>query len=183
MVQIDNLTVTSKNRPIRLNQTSHKDRVLEDCEYRAMLTGVETAGLALAIFPLVVKGISTLHESAHKVKNFIKYKNILGRLMNELEMERSKFFNTCEHILGDMATPERLDGAGWDNNDFQHQLEERLSQQTAALFVMIMSSLGSNLRELSAALELDKCHKVCRVTRAWPMLPQAVSSSKPYSSR
>jgi hypothetical protein len=41
------------------------------------------------------------------------------------------------------------------------KIEEYLGQQTVELFIKLMNTLTSTLRELSEELEPDKSHKVC----------------------
>ena len=59
-----------------------------------MVTGIEAAGLALGIFPLVIEGIKFYISFAKKVKQMKHYKRTLEQFRRELVMEKSKFDNT-----------------------------------------------------------------------------------------
>ena len=67
-----------------------------------MVTGIEAAGLALGLFPLVLEGITIYISSAEKVAEIIRHKRTLNKFRRELEMEKSIFDNTW-YILGSRA--------------------------------------------------------------------------------
>lgn len=58
-----------------------------------MVTGIEAAGLALGLFPLVIEGIKFYISSAEKFKEIKHHKRTLEKFKRELEMEKSKFHN------------------------------------------------------------------------------------------
>lgn len=130
-------------------------------EYNIMVTGIEIAGIALAVFPIVLNGLSSLCCTARKIKNLRHYRRSLGRVERQLDMERGNFVNTCTNILGDMATEERLSGSGWKDLEFQERLKKRLGRRTAKVFRKYMRSMISTLDDLRDELELDKNNKVC----------------------
>jgi len=129
-------------------------------EYNIMVTGIEIAGVALAVFPIVLNGLSSLRYTARKIKNLRRYRRCLGRVVRQLDMERGKFVNTCTNILGDMVTEERLSGSGWKDPEFQERLKKRLGRRTAKVFRKLMHSMTSTLDDLKDELELDKNNKV-----------------------
>ncbi|KAF8537487.1 hypothetical protein BDD12DRAFT_222071 [Trichophaea hybrida] len=51
-----------------------------------MVTGVETTGLALAIFPILVQSIGFYLEGSRTIKDWWNYKGVLSRLVRQLEM-------------------------------------------------------------------------------------------------
>jgi len=137
---------------------------------------MEIAGIALAIFPLVVKGLYSLLDASRTVKNLRDYHWVLGRLVRQFNMEKSKFGNTCGEILGELVTRELLIGKGWDDPNFQKILEARFRPHTAKLFIDLICFLRSNLQELIDKLELDKIQKVSvsywflLISRSYPRL-------------
>ena len=58
-----------------------------------MVTGIEAAGLALGLFPLVIEGIKFYISSAEKFKEMKHHKRTLDKFRRELVMEKSKFDN------------------------------------------------------------------------------------------
>lgn len=65
-----------------------------------MVTGVEAAGLALGIFPLVIEGIDSYIDFAKKVKQMKHHKRTLEQFRRELKMEKGKFKNTWFTLAG-----------------------------------------------------------------------------------
>ena len=59
-----------------------------------MVTGIEAAGLALGIFPLVIEGIKFYINFAKKAKQLKHHKHTLDKFRREIVMEKSKFDNT-----------------------------------------------------------------------------------------
>ena len=53
-----------------------------------MVTGIEAAGLALGLFPIVLEGITFYISSAGKVIELIRHKHTLDRFMTDLEVEK-----------------------------------------------------------------------------------------------
>ena len=59
-----------------------------------MVTGVEAAGLALGIFPIVIEVIKFYIDFAKKAKQLRHHKHTLDKFKREIIMEKSKFDNT-----------------------------------------------------------------------------------------
>lgn len=59
-----------------------------------MVTGIEVAGLALGVFPLVIAGIKLYIDFAKEVKQMRDYEHTLDKFRRELKIEKSKFDNT-----------------------------------------------------------------------------------------
>jgi len=131
-----------------------------------MVTGIETAGLALAIFPLVVRGLAFYLDAAQKVKEIYKYEGVLKRLVRELEMERSKFENTCAVLLEGMVSAEQLatlvSGEGWKDPNLQNGLERCLGLNAAKSFTEAVAALNSLLDSLRKGIGLDENSQVPR---------------------
>lgn len=58
-----------------------------------MVTGIEAAGLALGLFPLVIEGIDFYIIFAQKFKETRHYKHTLNKFRIDVKMEISKFNN------------------------------------------------------------------------------------------
>ncbi|KAF8539036.1 hypothetical protein BDD12DRAFT_839770 [Trichophaea hybrida] len=128
-----------------------------------MVTGVEITGIALAIFPIVLNGLTALHEFAGKIKYLKDYKKVLRRLVRDVIIEKHKFENTCEILLEGIVSAPDIDtlisGMGWDNPVFQEKLETRLRPKAAGIFVKTVDALNSGLQELKDQLALDQQHE------------------------
>lgn len=68
-----------------------------------MATGIEIAGLALAVFPIVIEGLEFYLKAFSITKRYWRYASVLKSLLRELGMEKIKFENSCEELLFDIA--------------------------------------------------------------------------------
>ena len=67
-----------------------------------MVTGIEAAGLALGLFPLVIEGVKFYISFAQKFREAKHYKHTLDQFRRDLKMEGSKLKNIW-YILVDRA--------------------------------------------------------------------------------
>lgn len=67
------------------------------------MTGFEVVGLALAIFPLVIEGLKFYAEEKGLVKDFLRYRHVLKRLIQDLSREQISFHNSCQRFMEDIA--------------------------------------------------------------------------------
>ncbi|KAF8542788.1 hypothetical protein BDD12DRAFT_333858 [Trichophaea hybrida] len=129
-----------------------------------MVTGVEAAGLALAIFPLVVNGLGCYLDGIRKIKQAKNYRGVLKRLIRNFEMEKIKFQNTCEFFLGGMVSAKEMEdlvsGVGWNRPEFQCVLLGRLRENAADAFIAAVEALTESLQELGKDLGFDEDQKV-----------------------
>ena len=70
-----------------------------------MATGVESAGIALGLFPLVIEGIKFYISSAEKVTEMKHHKRTLDRFRRELVMEKSKLDNILYALVSRAGVP------------------------------------------------------------------------------
>ncbi|KAA8894846.1 hypothetical protein FN846DRAFT_785833 [Sphaerosporella brunnea] len=134
-----------------------------------MVTGIEAAGLALGIFPILIKGIRFYIDGVGTIKDWWRYKGVLSRLVRQLETEQLKFENTCGHLLEGLVTAgeatDLVGGIGWDNPAFQEILGQRHNPKMVKVFTESVQALHRHLEQLSkdvgvfdnsAASSLDK---------------------------
>jgi hypothetical protein len=124
-----------------------------------MLTGVEAAGIALAIFPLLITGVQSYLDGTRKANDMWHWKRSLRRLRRELETESSLFENTCENLLKEVVSSDKLlallDGKGWGDPDFVRRLSEHMGERIAKSFVSEVKELSKFLQKLEAKLGLS----------------------------
>lgn len=68
-----------------------------------MLTGVEIAGLILAMFPLVVEGLKTWKQGAEFLRTLRKTKQTLKQYVMKAESQCVIFENIIEELLSDIV--------------------------------------------------------------------------------
>lgn len=76
-----------------------------------MATGFEAAGLALAIFPVLVEGLKFYAEEKGIIKDFFHYQHVLKRIVRDLAREQTIFRNSCQRFLEDLAAKSGLEEA------------------------------------------------------------------------
>lgn len=128
-----------------------------------MVTGIETAGLALSVFPLVVSGLQAYAEGARTIRELWRPEMTLKSLIRELGMEKCKFENTCTSLLEGMVTDSDLTllmespgGSLWSELNLQEKLECRFSPGTVKCYMDAMKDLASTLQILQENLGLDE---------------------------
>lgn len=128
-----------------------------------MVTGIEAAGLGLAIFPLVIEGLKSYSNGARTIKDIWRSQVTLKSLIRELKMEKCKFDNTLapllEGVVLDQANPNDPDGKLWRTEVFQNTLKSRLRPDTVEVYIESMEDLHSALESLTNKFELR--NKVC----------------------
>ena len=124
-----------------------------------MVTGIEAAGLALAILPLVVNQLDNYALGLEKIKLFRKYKVQLLDYAAELGTQRTILLNTLLKCLEGVVDDhdQRADlisnpkGPGWKDPDLEDQLRDKLGQSYEP-FKGTVNSLCNHLEYLSHKL-------------------------------
>ncbi len=124
-----------------------------------MLTGVETAGLVLAAFPLVLDGLNHWLEGVHKVKRWRRIHRQLKNYKIRLQSQRVTYQNTLELLLvGIVQTGEDTaamlaepGGEVWKKAEYDYLLRTRLDRaydtffETLELMVTTLSEIEKKL--------------------------------------
>jgi len=130
-----------------------------------MPTGIETAGLVLAIFPIVVKGFDVYLDGSRKVKDLWQWRRGLRGMLREFKAESALFENTCMRLLQEVVSAKEviqlMGGEGWDDTDFQERLAERMGENMAEAFAGEVKELSSRLSQLREDMGLDQDMNVC----------------------
>jgi hypothetical protein len=124
------------------------------------MSGVEVAGLVLAILPLVVNQLDNYARGLETFRALRRYKWELEACSSTLSAQCAIFLNTLEIFLQDAVDDhdERLDlirnptGPGWRKSAFQKALADKLGRDYVA-FTGTVTGLCGLLEELSAKLD------------------------------
>ena len=101
-----------------------------------MITGVETAGLTLACFPLAAKAVKSWLEGIETLKTWRKARREMSVYHTRIESQRVFYLNTLEWLLADIVTcggdmKDLLDKPGgelWRREEFERSLQVRLDR-------------------------------------------------------
>lgn len=122
-----------------------------------MVTGIETAGLVLAVFPVFVQVLGAYLDATSNFRN-------RRALVRELKVEAILFTNTCATLLEGLVPPETvmllLSGKGWDDRKIHSLLIDRIGVDAAGVFVESVEALSLALEKLRTKLGLDEDMKV-----------------------
>src|SRR6266480_4445731 len=73
-----------------------------------MITGVEAAGLVLAILPLLISGLDHYREGLIPIKDWLRYRSEVKCLIRNLNVEQVRFRIICEKLLSGIVPEEEL---------------------------------------------------------------------------
>ena len=133
-----------------------------------VITGVETAGLVLAIFPVAVEGLRFYLRGLESVKRWWRYARAMRDLLRALEMEKVKFEVSCEEILYEIVDTQDLDrllqapgGPEWQRPDLQSALENCLGR-SLKVYMAAIAEMRATLEIFTHKLDLHGGSKVSR---------------------
>ncbi len=136
-----------------------------------MLTGIETAGLILAIFPILVAALEHYKAGLEPIQTFSHYKLRLVELNGDLAFHRGKFLQSLTLLLERFIQPKALGallcdplGRLWKDQDLEARLSKCLGSFDFSVFVDIVTGFKSTLEELIKKLDVDQDGKVCNST-------------------
>lgn len=129
-----------------------------------MVTGIETAGIALAILPLVVNQLDAYVQGIETLKLFRtrRYRRLFDEYSTELGNQHAILLNTLEQSLEGLVhyDDEISDlinnphGSLWKDASFQARLAKKLDRNYGA-FTRTMTDLSILLETLSRKLGLE----------------------------
>ena len=132
------------------------------------MSGIEAAGLVLAVFPIVVNGLQQFTEGLETIKNWRRYHRELAKYSRTLETQRIVYLNTIERLFeGIIQSNDELEAfmkdpaAAFSRNP---QYEERLSTRLGRSygnFSRIMADMLDALKLARKELGIDENGKVC----------------------
>lgn len=127
-----------------------------------MATGVEVAGLVLALIPLLVNQLDNYARGFERIRALRRYRRELQSYATGLSAQYSILLNTLELSLEGVidSHDERSElihnpkGPGWKHPDLQEKLSEKLGRDYVA-FTGTMEALWDTLENLSDRLGLE----------------------------
>lgn len=127
-----------------------------------MVTGVETAGLVLAAFPLVVDGLSHYADGIQTIQYWRRYRRELRDYARKLKSQGVRYQNTLELLFdGIVESEEELaallkDPAGslWQGTEYEEGLRSRLDHSYGH-FLDVLKNMIETLDAMKARLGID----------------------------
>ena len=128
-----------------------------------MLTGIELAGLVLAIFPLVISGLEHYEEGMQPVKEWIRFRAEFLSFMNALGRQKIFFRQNIEDLLSSVVSSEyemacMLDNPQshrWQDANLEAKLKLRLSgRYEYEAFMNTATAIRDTLNKLVERLKI-----------------------------
>ncbi|KAL9063449.1 MAG: hypothetical protein Q9161_009465 [Pseudevernia consocians] len=134
------------------------------------MSGIEAAGLVLAVFPIVVSGLQQFTEGLETIKIWKRYHRELSEYARTLETQRIVYLNTIERLFeGIIQSNDELENLMDDpglvfsrNPQYEEQLRRRLGRSYGN-YSRIMADMLEALRAARNKLGIDENGKVCSV--------------------
>ena len=106
-----------------------------------MVTGIETAGLVLAAFPIVVHGLSRYVEGVETIRYWRRFRRQVADYARKLENQRIRYLDTLEELLDgivksndDLATLiNEPTCSAWQDDEYERRLRQRLGHTITTL--------------------------------------------------
>lgn len=127
-----------------------------------MVTGIEAAGLALAVLPLFVNQIDGYVRGIEKIKGLRRYRREFQAYSVGLRTQHAILLNTLEQALEGVVDDEdqvselicNPQGEGWRDPGFQKRLRRRLDRNYE-VFMGNMAGLSELLEQLSHKMDIN----------------------------
>lgn len=128
-----------------------------------MVTGIEAAGLALAILPLLINQVDAYALGIEKIKLLRRYRRDFKGYSVGLKTQRTILLNTLEQALEGVVDDEdkisqlinNPQGKEWANAALQGRLRRKLNRNYD-IFLQNMTSLADLLEYLSRKLQITE---------------------------
>lgn len=132
-----------------------------------MVTGVETSGMVLAAFPLIVDGLGHYVNGLRTIEYWRRYHRELNNYVRRIKSQKVQYINTLELLFdGIVESEEELAvlvndpvGISWQNEKHERRLGRRLDH-CYKHFLDILKSMIETLKATGAKLGIDSSGKV-----------------------
>ena len=133
-----------------------------------MVSGIESAGLVLATFPIIVSFLEQYVRGVETIQKWRFYTRELAVYARKLEVQRVTYLNTTEKLLdgiveseNDLATMlSNPASAPWQKLDYTDRLRIRLHHSYDVYFATTHDMM-QKLESLKTKLGIDALGKVC----------------------
>jgi hypothetical protein len=128
-----------------------------------MMTGIELAGLILAIYPVVIAGLEQYRTCVETTKDWIRFRAEFTVFLNSLYRQKLFFRQNIEDLLSSVIESEfdmarmldDLDDPGWNDPELEVRLRMRLSgDYEYECYMDIVSSFFDTLKKLESKLHV-----------------------------
>ncbi|KAF4303524.1 hypothetical protein GTA08_BOTSDO09171 [Botryosphaeria dothidea] len=132
------------------------------------MSGVELAGLVLAVLPLVISALEDYNDGLDPVKAFVKWENYLPQYIRKLRNQHVHYEQTLRLLLAPITTEYELaemiaepHGDLWKDPEMARKLKLKLDESYGAYHQTIKDVEGI-MTKIAEKLDLDRTINVTR---------------------
>lgn len=131
------------------------------------MSGFEVAGIALAVFPILVDGMERFVTGVQTIKYWRRYRVRLQDYADIMETQRIYYQDTLEELLtGIVQSEDEIKdlmelprGAIWKRAEYEERLSQRLGR-SHAVYLKIADKMVNALGSMCEKLGIDSSGKV-----------------------
>lgn len=134
-----------------------------------MVTGIETAGLVLAAFPIVISALEHYRKGLEPFKDWVRYRQELKALHRLIKREETHYRITCELLLSRLVDGNyqrsllcNPGGDLWKDISLRRRISSFLLSSLES-FDSTVEEINECLQHLVFQLDVDHTGKVCRL--------------------
>ena len=132
------------------------------------MSGIEAAGIALAIFPILVDGISRFTEGLRSIGYWGRCRVLLEDYAGVIESQKVYYLDTLDELLSDIVGSEdemaqlmsEPNGPAWKASQHDQQLRQRLGL-SYDVYLRTLNNMVDRLQALREKLGICPSGKVC----------------------
>ncbi|KAF2142808.1 uncharacterized protein K452DRAFT_307725 [Aplosporella prunicola CBS 121167] len=135
------------------------------------MSGVELAGLVLAVLPLVIQALEDYNEGLDPIKAFIRWERELPSFIRKLRNQHVQYELTLRLLLTPITTEYELaemitDPSGdlWKDPEMAIKLEEKLGEAYQA-YQGTMTDIDAIMKKIASKLDLNRDPTVLKIKR------------------
>ena len=139
------------------------------------MSGIEVAGLALAVFPILVNGLNHLVAGIDTIHRWKLYKVRLKEYATSLESALAWFQDTLDELLGDIVPSDEEiklmlgepGGKIWKRPEYEERLRARLDRSYNS-YQRCIEQLVRDIKIMSEKLGVENGAVVCAEPEFYP---------------
>ncbi|KAF2738523.1 hypothetical protein EJ04DRAFT_585903 [Polyplosphaeria fusca] len=132
------------------------------------MSGVEIAGIALAVLPLIINALEDYEEGLDPIKSFMRWEKELPKCIRKLRNQHVHFEQNMRLLLEPITTDYELaemlsdpNGQYWKDGEMSEKLRERL-QESYHAYQGTIGDIERIMKKIASKLDLDRAAELSR---------------------
>lgn len=153
-----------------------------------MATGIEAAGIVLAVLPLFISALEHYSEGLDPMRAFFEFDSQWPVQIRKLRDQHINYNLTLKLLLSSIAEPDEVEemiadpgGSRWKDNSMQRRLEERLDESYSA-YLDTIKRIEEIMKEIAKDLKVDQSERVRKRASPPVYFADMIFEDDPYRS-